>query len=186
MPRVAYRRMLLVVWEALLLNKSARKCVAQLRYRRLEQAIRSWQKFRADTIHAKRLVGYASTMWTRRLASAAWRRWMVLHGLEMRVRICRTAWRLRILAETFSSIAEELLCAHELHQVAVGHRWTCLGKTVFFSWRRWCVSHVAVPVLYIVQHYNAPRTAVLCTKQKNWHRSNRLFAQRNIVCPINL
>ena len=57
----------------------------------------------------------------------------------MRVRICRIAWRLRMLAETFSSLVEELLSVHELYRAAAGHRWRCLGRRVFFSWRRWCV-----------------------------------------------
>eukprot|EP01043_Picozoa_sp_COSAG02_P083036 COSAG02_NODE_21138_length_800_cov_1.263909_1_plen_76_part_10 len=63
---------------------------------------------------------------------------MMMHGLEMRVRSCRTAWRLRMQAEVFSSLAEELLCAHELYRKAASHRWTVLGKVVFYSWRRWC------------------------------------------------
>lgn len=129
---------MLVVWEGLLINKSTRKCVTRLRYRRLQWVVRSWQNFGTGVRHAKRLATCASAMWRRRLASAAWGRWMVMHGLEMRVRICRTAWRLRMLAEAFSSLAEELLCTHELYRKAASHRWRYLGKTVFYSWRRWC------------------------------------------------
>lgn len=141
---------MLVVWERLLLNKCARKCVARARHRRLQWVVRRWQNFGADASHAKRLAKSASAMRRCKLASAAWRRWMMMHGLEMRVRICRTAWRLRIMAEVFSSLAEELLCAHELYRKAASHRWRLLGKAVFYSWRRWCAFLISSLQLFLI------------------------------------
>jgi hypothetical protein len=80
-PVALTRRLLVIVWERLLLNKQALQSRAHLRTRRLRWAVGSWQRWTTDARGRRRRLASARFVWRRRLALSAWRRWMVLHGL---------------------------------------------------------------------------------------------------------
>ena len=91
-------------WKRWVLARSVGRGRGRLRTRRLLWAIDGWLQHTGASRSKQSRKVYAGAVWRHRLAGAAWCRWRVLHSLEMRVRICRTAWRLRLLAEVSTNM----------------------------------------------------------------------------------